>query len=313
MKKFIQKTPFALSGVMLGYISLVNLLKLQKLFIIPLIFFIIIISLKVILFFPDFRAELGNSIMVGIFSTFPMSLMLFSVYLIPLNAILSESLWYLAIIIHCSLAIYFSIRFIPQQKIKDLYGTHFIIFVGLAIISLTAPHYNNYILGTFFFYFSLISYLILVIPITYRYFRYPKEDASLKPLVCILTAPPNLCLFTYLKSIENIEVSLIIILTALSLFFYILVLLKLPFLLFKKKFYPSYASFTFPFVISATSTHELCNYLEGTSYFHYSIEYICLFQTILAILLVGYTLIRYLNCMVLNLVKLDNKTKKAIL
>ena len=59
-------------------------------------------------------------------------------------------------------------------------------------------------------------------------------------------------------------------------------------------FYPSYAAFTFPFVISAIAMKMTMNFLANNGYAIPFINYLVLFQTIIATLLVIYTLIRFI-------------------
>ena len=82
-------------------------------------------------------------------------------------------------------------------------------------------------------------------------------------------------------------------LAVLSLIIYIIVLCNLPKYL-KMPFYPSYAAFTFPFVISAIAMKMTMNFLANNVYAIPFINYLVLFQTIIATLLVIYTLIRFI-------------------
>ena len=82
-------------------------------------------------------------------------------------------------------------------------------------------------------------------------------------------------------------------LAVLSLIIYIIVLCNLPKYL-KMPFYPSYAAFTFPFVISAIAMKMTMNFLANNGYAIPFINYLVLFQTIIATLLVIYTLIRFI-------------------
>lgn len=309
MKNFIEGTPFALSGVAFGCLALGNLLDLRLIFGVLVSLFIILLLSKIILFFPNFKKELQNPINTSILGTFNLALMLFSVYLEPLIGEFSLYLWYFAIILHIILFIYFFIIFLAKLKVSEFHASYFIILIGLAVVSLTSSFYRAYALGKIFFWFSLIIYLIFIIPTFYRYLKFPQMPTLLKPLFCILIAPPNLCLTVYLQTIEPKLTGLIIFLTVLSLLFYILVLFRLPKLVFQKEFYPSYASFTFPFVISATATKELANYLANSNIPYLFWEYLSTFQTILATSLIIYTLIRYFQSMIQFLL---NKRKGSL-
>lgn len=81
-------------------------------------------------------------------------------------------------------------------------------------------------------------------------------------------------------------------LAILSLIIYFIVLYKLPKYL-TMPFFPSYAAFTFPLVISGISMKITVAYLNSIGYSISFLNYITLLQTIIATLLVVYTFIRF--------------------
>lgn len=88
-------------------------------------------------------------------------------------------------------------------------------------------------------------------------------------------------------------------LATLSLIIYIIVLINLPKYL-KMPFFPSYAAFTFPFVISAVGIKMTIVCLGKMGYTIPFINYLVLFQTIIATVLVIYTLIRFTMFIISN-------------
>ena len=81
----IKKIPFAFSGVMLGMAALGNLLQsygegIRLVFGCVAFVILILLLLKLILFPKAVKEELSTPIGAGVFATFPMALMLFSVY-----------------------------------------------------------------------------------------------------------------------------------------------------------------------------------------------------------------------------------------
>lgn len=65
---------------------------------------------------------------------------------------------------------------------------------------------------------------------------------------------------------------------------------------FKIKFYPSYAAFTFPFVITAIALRQTVSYLNEMNIIVPSIlNYLVVIETILATVIVIYVFIRYLK------------------
>lgn len=63
----------------------------------------------------------------------------------------------------------------------------------------------------------------------------------------------------------------------------------------KLPFFPSYASFTFPFVISAIASKQTMACLMNMGRPIPALQYVALAETIIAVLFVAYTLIRFLQ------------------
>lgn len=82
--------------------------------------------------------------------------------------------------------------------------------------------------------------------------RQTPVPAPARPLFCINTAPAALCLAAYLTCMDSVSTGLVSTLAALVTALYILVLIRLPKYL-SESFFPSWAAFTFPFVITAVS------------------------------------------------------------
>ncbi len=301
MRYFLKETPFALSGVMLGCTSLGNLLGIQAYMGFLVAAFLGLLLAKLVLFFPSFKQELQNPVSTSIMGTFNLTLMLFSIYLPESWWNFRLGLWSLGIILHIVLMFYFSWKFMPKQKIADLHGSYFIVYIGLVVASLTAPAYQAYTLGEVFWWLSLPLYLGLIGPVAYRYWRYSAMPEVQRPLVCILTAPPNLCLAAYLqlKTGEGVDplAGLVAALAVVSLLSYLIILSRVVFLIKPKVFYPSYAALTFPFVISAMASNSLVQYLGTTAAWGKTLQIWFYFQAGVAVLLVSFTLLRYLQAL----------------
>ncbi len=294
----IKKIPLPISGVILGFAALGNLLQSYSepiRLICGLIAFILSLLLicKIIMYPSMIKEDMKNPIMAGVSATFPMALMLLSTYVKPFIGQGAIYIWYLGILIHLALIIYFTINFILKFNIKKVFTTYFIVYVGIAVSSVSAPAFEKTNIGTLAFWFAFISCLLLLIVVTYRYIKYKDIPNPAKPLFCIYAAPVSLCLAGYMQSIQTKSLPMIIFLGTLSLIIYLIVLFKLPKLL-KLPFFPSYSAFTFPFVISGIAMKMTMGYLTKIGYNVEFLKYIVLLQTIIATLLVLYTLYRYI-------------------
>ncbi|MBU3105113.1 TDT family transporter [Clostridium gasigenes] len=294
----IKKIPLPISGVMLGFAALGNLLQSYSESIrllcgvISLILGLLLIC-KIIIYPSMIKKDMENPIIASVSATFPMAIMLLSTYIKPFIGQAAIYIWYLGISLHLALIIYFTINFILKFDIKKVFTTYFIVYVGLAVASVSAPIFKKTNIGTVAFWFAFISCMILLVVVTYRYAKYKEIPKPVQPLFCIYTAPVSLCLAGYIQSLEKKSLLMIGFLAILSFVIYIIVLSKLLKYL-KMPFFPSYSAFTFPFVISALGMKMTMTYLNNIGYNILFLKYIVLFQTIIATLLVIYTLYRFI-------------------
>lgn len=294
----IKKLPLPISGVMLGFAALGNLLQSYSESIrllcgaISLIIGLLLLC-KIIMYPSMIKEDMENPIIAGVSATFPMAIMLLSTYVKPFIGQVAIYIWYFGIALHLALIIYFTINFIFKFNIKKVFTTYFIVYVGLAVSSVSAPIFNKTNIGTLAFWFAFISCMILLVVVTYRYTKYKEIPKPAQPLFCIYTAPVSLCLAGYIQSLQEKSLLMISFLAILSLIIYILVLSNLLKYL-KMPFFPSYSAFTFPFVISAIGMKMTMTYLNNIGYNILFLKYIVLFQTIIATLLVIYTLYRFI-------------------
>lgn len=294
----IKKIPLPISGVMLGFAALGNLLQSYSesirlvCGIISLILGLLLIC-KIVMYPSMIKEDMKNPITAGVSATFPMSIMLLSTYLKPFTGEKAIYIWYLGILLHLALIIYFSIEFILKFNIKKVFTTYFIVYVGLAVASVSAPAFEKTNIGTVAFWFAFILCMILLVVVTYRYAKHKEIPNPAQPLFCIYAAPVNLCLAGYIQSVQIKSLVLISFLAILAFITYIIVLFKLPNYL-KMSFFPSYSAFTFPFVISGIATKMTMAYLSKIGYTIVFLKYVVLLQTIIATILVIYTLYRFI-------------------
>lgn len=294
----LKKIPLPIAGVMLGFVALGNLLQSYSesirlaCGIISLILGLLLIC-KITIYPSIVKDDMKNPIIAGAFATFPMAIMLLSTYIKPFIGEKAVFIWYLGIILHIILIVYFTIKFILKFNIKKVFTPYFIVYVGLATSSVSAPIFQKTNIGTAAFWFAFSLCMILLVVITYRYIKHKEIPNPAQPLFCIYTAPVSLCLAGYIQSVQTKSLLMIGFLAILSFIIYIIVLFKLPKYL-KMPFFPSYSAFTFPFVISAIGMKMTMVYLTNMAYNMVFLKYIVLLQTIIATLLVIYTLYRFI-------------------
>ena len=265
MKKLLKALPIPAAGVMLGLAALGNLLQSYgegiRLFFGALAAILwVLLVLKVIFCWKGVCATMNSDpVVASVSGTFPMATMLLAVYAknVGLSAALAQGMWYAGIALHA-----------PA-------------FGAAATI------------GTWCFWFGFVCLLALLVLVGYRYVRFPVKMDPPKPLFCIFAAPASLCLAGYIQSVASKSAAMVIGMLVLSSVLYILVLVKTPGFL-KLPFYPSYAAFTFPFVITAIAAKQSMACLTKMGMAVAWLKPVVLVETVIAAVLVIYALIRYI-------------------
>ncbi len=289
MREFLNKVPFPVSGLMLGCISLNNLLAINSFFAIIATCLFLLLTAKFIFCWQECRQQLKNPIAASVCGTYSMTLMLLSVHYQNYLGQIAEAVWFMAIVLHLIIILYFTINILPKVRPSQFHATFFIVYVGIAVAALTSPAYQAENLGQIFWLTALFSFAILGIFMAYRYLAHSKQNpVQFKPLVGVFAAPASLCLASYLQSFAVPKSWVIFSLLILSALIYSLIVLQLPRLI-KKEFYPSYAALTFPLIISATASTKV-----AALYPHLILlKYWSVGQTILAAGITTYVLVRF--------------------
>ncbi|MGN1362456.1 MAG: hypothetical protein ACI4VU_01870 [Methanobrevibacter sp.] len=277
-------------GLVLGIFSLGNLLKQYS----PLILIICGIigltlisnSLSKFIKYPErIKIKLKNPIAIGMLGTFPMCLMMFSTYIEKFIPKIAFGLWLFAIIIQLGLTIYFTVYILPKIKLKDIYSSILISYVGVSMISITSPYYGlKNTIGHFFITIGIICMVILYIILMYRYIKIPIPD-PIKPIIAILAAP-IIVLVGYLTVIQNINFWIVVPIYIFTTCWYIYILYKIIKYYLDFNWLPNHAAYTFTLVINATAGKMFYNYLLSINMNIVPLYYFAIFQLIAAITIV---------------------------
>lgn len=299
MKNIIQKVPLPICGVMLGFATLGNLLqsygeKVRYACGILACFLLILVLLKLILFPHMIIADMKNPIMASVAATFPMALMLLSTYIKPWIGNVARFIWFFAILLHIILIIWFTVKFILKVQMPKVFASYYIVYVGIAAAAVTAPAYNALSIGTAAFWFGFITLLLLFVLITVRYVKYKEVPEPAKPLICIYAAPTSLCIAGYVQSVTPKSRGFLLAMLIAATILYVFALIKAIRYL-KLKFYPSYSAFTFPFAVSAVAVKQTMACLANMGHPIPWLSYIVLIETIIAVVFLLYTFIRYMQ------------------
>lgn len=299
MKDIIKKVPIPFCGVMLGFAALGNLLQsygegIRSVCGIVAAFILILVLLKLIMFPQMIKEDMKNPIMASVSGTFSMALMLLSTYVKPYIGAAAKYIWFFAIALHIVLIVYFTVKFVVKLDLTKVFASYYIVYVGIAVAAVTAPAYEQLAVGTAAFWFGFVTLIALLILVTIRYVKCPNVPEPAQPLFCIYAAPTSLCIAGYVQSVTPKSRTFLLAMLAVATVIYVIALVKAIGYL-KLKFYPSYAAFTFPFVITAIATKQTMACLVKMEQPLPILKPVVLVETIIAAVLVIYTFIRFMG------------------
>ena len=203
-------------------------------------------------------------------------------------------IWLFAIALHIALIVYFTVKFVVKLQMPKVFASYYIVYVGIAVAAVTAPAYEKLAIGSAAFWFGFVTLILLLVLVTYRYVKYKEVPEPAKPLICIYAAPTSLCIAGYVQSVMPKSYNFLIAMLVVATIIYIFALVKAVGYL-KLPFYPSYAAFTFPFVISAIASKQTMACAANMGHPLPFLQYVVLVETIIAVALVAYTYIRFMG------------------
>lgn len=297
--QFIKKVPIPAAGVMLGAAALGNLLQsygegIRSVCGVLAAFLLVLLLLKLFCFPAAVREDMQNPITAGVSATFPMALMLLSTYILPFAGAAARLVWWFAVALHVVLIVWFTLKFVRNFDLKKVTTVFFILYVGIVVASVTAPAYGRGAdVGTVAFWFGFAALLILLFVVTKRYQTLPVPEPAM-PLICVYAAPTSLCVAGYVQSVMPKSFAMLAFLLALALLTYVFALVR-SFSMLKLPFYPSYAAFTFPFVISAIAFKQGASCAAKLGHALPLAPYLVLTATLIAVVFVVYTYFRFMK------------------
>ncbi|ATD55135.1 TDT family transporter [Clostridium chauvoei] len=252
--------------------------------------------LKLIFHPKQVLTELDDTVLGSIYPTFCMSIMLMAAYYVKYNFILGKSLWLFAICLNVIVLIIFTYNnLIKKLEIHKFLPPYFVPFVGIIVAVITSPAMKSPTITKVIFYFSFIAYFVILPFMIHRLATKPVAELPY-PTLCIMAAPPSLCLVAYLTLFKQPNVYLTLFLYFIVILCCIYMYTRLP-KIFRMKFTPSFAGITFPLAISTLGTFKVSTLMNdiGQSTFSMILKEFGSLQLILAcagILFVIYNFIR---------------------
>lgn len=294
----IKRVPVPLAGVMLGTAALGNLLQsysnaARNVCGIFAAFLLVLLLLRLVCDFKGVGKDMGTPVVAGVSGTFTMALMILSTYLIPFTGrVPAQVVWYAAIVLHAVLIVCFTAKYILHFDLKKVFTVYYIVYVGIAVVGVTAPAYGAEALGAVTFWFGLVTFVLLFVVVTVRYAKLPVPEPA-KPLIVIYAAPLSLCVAAYVQSVAPKNLAFLLAMVAIAQIIYLFALVKAVSYL-KLPFYPSYAAFTFPLVISAIALKQTMACCAKLGFPIPWLGPIVTVETVVAVAFVAYVYIRFM-------------------
>lgn len=320
MKHFLSGVPIPLAGVALAFAALGNLLGTYYLplkYICGLIslIFILLILLKVVFCFDQFKKDMQNPIVCSVSAAVFMTIMQLATYVVSFNQSgnlypFADWLWFIAVVGHVLLILYFTYLLFFKLKLHHIYPTVFVTYVGIIVASITSPTFNAIGLGRMFFWFGFVMYAIMFVVITMRYVKHEVEEAA-RPLFVLYAAPMSLTLTGFLTVYPHANGMMTLVMEVLAQLLYVVAVLQIPKLV-RLPFYPSYAAFTFPLIITPFALNKVLTTFSKEYGFNAPtlIQVLYYIEVVFGICLVAYSVFEY--CKYLYNHYLSGKNKKSV-
>ncbi|SMP43166.1 TDT family transporter [Anoxynatronum buryatiense] len=262
----LKKIPFPMAGLMLGMAGLGNLVVSYgagyryALGAVATLIMVLLIA-KAFTDLAALREAFEQPPVASVLPTFSMGMAILSVYLRPFLPQGALVMWFLALLIHMVLLVIFTKKYVVSFKMMKVFPSWFIVYVGLACFSLTAPAMGQLAIGQALFWIAFAAYLILLPVVIFRVVKVRQIPDPALPSLAIFTAPSSLALAGYLNSFPEKNLVIVAFLTACTFISFIGVMLVMPRLL-RLPFFPSFSAFTFPFVITGIALKGTNGYLS---------------------------------------------------
>lgn len=199
--------------------------------------------------------DMQNPVVAPVSATIFMTGMQFATYIAPIGGIwhtLAVLLWYFSVSFNLALMVHITSHFVVKGfELRNVYPTWFVGYVGIVVASATSAPVGQQDLGRIIFWLGFALYMAMLVLVTVRMARIALPEAA-KPTFTIYTAPMSLSIAGYTTAFDKPNAWFVLVMLVAAQILFVIVLTQMPRLL-RIKFYPSYAAFTFPFVITATA------------------------------------------------------------
>ena len=238
-----------------------RMLSTYLLFAVILVFLLIvgIYTIKILKYFPDVLEEIDHPIRLSFFSTFTVSLLLFSIAFLEVNLLISQYFWISGTVAHFLMTVVILSIWIQQSKfeIHHFNPAWFIPIVGNILIPISGVRHFSPELSWFFFSVGIIFWVPMFTIFLYRIIFHQPMPEKILPTFFILIPPPALGFVSYVNLNGGMD-NLSKMLYYFALFMTILLMAQIK-LFYRLKFSLSWWAYTFPLAAITTATALMYN------------------------------------------------------
>ena len=236
------------------------------------------------------KEELKNPIVLSIMPTVTLPIMLLCVYVKPYVGEAVVAVWWAANIAHFIIIFAFFKRFVFRMKIETVFPSWLICFVAILASSLTCTEMDARLFGQVTFYIGFALLFVAFPIVVYRQIKLRPLPEPARPTIAVFTAPMNFTIVGYFTAFEQPDASFVYVMLSVAVGIYIAVSVKMVSLV-RGRFYPTFAAFTFPYIISAISFRMSNAFLESAGYGFFAP--VAAVSEWIAVGLVAYVMVRY--------------------
>lgn len=241
--------------------------------------------------------DIKHPVVGSIVPTFAMAAMVVSKALGNFLPTAGEILWLAAVFVHLTALAFFIYYRAKEPNLHHMVPSWFIPPVGIIVADVMCPSDAFHTLTLVLLAIGMISYLLMLPMMIYRFmFRNEVPDAA-KPTIAIMAAPASLSLAGYLTVVKEPSLLVCAVLLGIALLMTIVIYCAF-FRLMRLPFSPGYAAFTFPMAIGATALYKMANlvgqYPQAIEYAQ-QLHMIATLEAVVATLVISYVAVRFIH------------------
>lgn len=245
----------------------------------------VVLLFKLLFYKKEFLEEFAHPVKISFFPTFSISLLLFSIALLPIAQSVAFFVWVIGAAVHLAFTFVIISQWMKKShyKIEHLNPAWFIPVVGNLLIPIAGVAFVSPEPLWFFFSIGIVFWSVLMTVVMYRIFYHESLPAKLLPTLFILIAPPAVACISYSKLVGQVD-NFSRILYYFALFMAVLLLLNLRMFM-NKQFYLSKWAYTFPLAALSIASALMFNKTGLFPLLYIHVAFLALTAVIVTVLL----------------------------